>query len=123
MYKDLAKYYDKIYYWKDYEDESVKIHGLIKKYKRSAGNEMLDVACGTGNHIQHLRKYYNITGVDLNREMLDAAKKKLPKTKFIQGDMRKFHAGKKFNVILCLFSAIAHMLTINDLQKTLKNFY
>ena len=38
MYKDLAKYYDKIYYWKDYEDESVKIHGLIKKYKRSAGN-------------------------------------------------------------------------------------
>ena len=123
IYRELAKFYDRIYYWKDYKNESHKIHNLIKKYKRSQGNEMLDVACGTGNHMLYLKKYCKITGIDLNREMLAFARKKLPKTKFIRGDMRKFHAHKKFDVIVYLFSAIAHMLTISDLQKAIKNFY
>ncbi len=33
MYKKLAKYYDLIYHWKDYEKEAYSIKNLIKKYK------------------------------------------------------------------------------------------
>lgn len=122
MYKELAKYYDKIYYRKDYKAESEKIHRLIRKYKKTNGNEMLDVACGTGNHIQYFKKYYNITGVDLNREMLAIAKKKIPRAKLTLGDMRTFRLNKKFDIIVCLFSAIGYMLRIRDLQKTINNF-
>ncbi len=122
MYKQLAKYYDKIYSFKDYKTESVKIHSLIKKYKKSKGKEMLDVACGTGNHIQYLKKYYDITGLDLDKDMLSIAKKKYPGIKFHNRDMRRFDLKKKYDVIVCLFSAIAHLTNKADLKKAIRNF-
>ncbi|MBK8549923.1 MAG: class I SAM-dependent methyltransferase [Ignavibacteria bacterium] len=120
MYNQLAKYYDKIYQWKDYKTECEKIHALIKRYKKTSGKEMLDVACGTGNHIQYLNKYYNITGLDLDKDMLKIAKEKFPGVKFHSGDMRNFDLGKKYDVIVCLFAAIAHLLTKTDLKKAIK---
>jgi len=122
MYKQFAKYYDSIYRWKDYKAESEKIRALVKKYKTSRGKELLDVACGTGNHIQYLKKYFNITGVDIDKDMLRIARKKFPDIRFIQGDMRTFGLNKQFNVIVCLFSAIGHLKTYSNLEKTIANF-
>ena len=122
MYKQFAKYYDSIYQWKDYESESKTLRTIMRKYKTSRGKEMLDVACGTGNHIQFLKKYFNITGVDIDKDMLRIARKKLPDIKFIRGDMRNFKLNKQFDVIVCLFSAIGHLKTYTNLEKTIKNF-
>lgn len=122
MYKQLAKYYDKIYSSKDYKSECDKIHSLIKEFKKSKGKEMLDVACGTGNHIQYLKKYYNITGIDLDKEMLKVAKKKFRDVKFRNSDMRKFDLKKKYDIIVCLFAAISHMTNKTQLRKAIKNF-
>jgi ubiquinone/menaquinone biosynthesis C-methylase UbiE len=122
MYKQFAKYYDSIYKWKDYKAESEKIVALIKEFKTSRGKEMLDVACGTGSHIQYLKRYFNITGVDLDKDMLGIARKKFPDVKFIRGDMRNFKLNKQFDVIVCLFSAIGHLRTYANLGKTIKNF-
>lgn len=122
MYKLTAKYYDKIYHWKDYGKESEKIKSLIKKYKKSDGNEMLDAACGTGNHIPYLKDQFDITGLDLDKDMLKEAGKKHPDIKFIRGDMRTFKIRKNFDVILCMFSAIAYMHTKVNLRKAIRNF-
>jgi len=81
MWNELAKHYDEIYYWKNYRKESEKIHRIIKKYKKTKGREILDVACGTGNHIQFLKRHYKITGIDLNQVMLRQARKKISKIK------------------------------------------
>jgi ubiquinone/menaquinone biosynthesis C-methylase UbiE len=123
MYKQFAKYYDSIYGRKDYKTESEILRNLIKKYKKSRGKDLLDAACGTGNHIQFLKKYFNVTGLDLDRDMLKIARKKLPDVKFFRGDMRSFNFSKKFDVIVCLFSAIAHVKTYVGLEKTFKNFF
>lgn len=69
---------------------------MIKNYKKSDGNEMLDVACGTGSHIPYLKDQFNITGLDLDKDMLNEAGKKLPGIKFVTGDMRTFKLKKKF---------------------------
>lgn len=122
LYNQLAKYYDKVYSSKDYKSESEKIHSLIKKLKKTNGKEMLDVACGTGNHIQYLRKHYSITGIDLEKEMLRVAKKKIQGIKFLQGDMRTFDLNKQFDVIVCLFAAIAHLTNKIQLNKAIRNF-
>lgn len=122
QYKELAKYYDASYHWKDYKKESESVHLLIKKYKKSNGKDLLEVACGTGNHIQYLKKNYNITGIDLNKQMLDIAKKKFKGIEFIKEDMRSFNLKKKFDVIVCLFSSIAYMMNKTELKKTIKNF-
>ena len=90
MYKQLAKYYDKIYSGKDYKSESEKIHSLIMKFKKTNGKELLDVACGTGNHIKYLKKYYNITGIDLFKEMLKLAKNKFTGGKILSGRYEDF---------------------------------
>lgn len=122
QYKEIAQYYDKIYSWIDYKSECKNVHSIIRKYKKSKGKEMLDVACGTGNHIRYLKKYYTITGIDLDKEMLKVAKEKIPDVKFYQGDMRTFDLKKHFDVIVCLGAAISKMTSRVRLKQTIKNF-
>src|SRR3989339_48710 len=75
MYKGLAKYYDLIYNWKDYKKEAGKIKKLISKYKKSGGNDLLEAGCGTGRHLKFFEDKFFCMGMDINKEMLDAANK------------------------------------------------
>ena len=122
MYKELAKYYDLIYHWKDYETEANTIKELFKKYKNSDGNKLLDVGCGTGTHLKYFRNDFSCTGIDINNEMVEVAKSKIPDVIFVQGDMVDFNLKTNFDVILCLFSSIGYVKTYSNLEKTLKNF-
>src|SRR5207249_4963534 len=98
-------YYDAIYSRKNYENESNKLHQFIQRYKKSAGDTLLDVACGTGNHLKYLKQWYDVEGLDINPTMLKQAKKKHPRITFHRGDMCSFILRKRFAVITCLFSA------------------
>lgn len=122
MYKSLAKYYDLIYSKKDYKKESQRIKDLIKKNKKSKGKELLEVACGTGNHLKYLKKDFKCTGIDLNQEMLNIAKKKVKGPKFKKANMTNFQINKKFDVLICLFSSIGYTKTYPNLIKTINNF-
>jgi ubiquinone/menaquinone biosynthesis C-methylase UbiE len=122
MYKKLAKYYDIIYSWKDYEKEVNIIKKLIKKYKKSNGTELLDVGCGTGKHLEYLKYDFSCTGCDINLEMLDEARENVENVFFIQADMITLDLKKKFDIIICLFSSIGHVKTYNNLEQTIHNF-
>ena len=123
LYRELAKYYDKVYHWKDYTVETEKIKELIKQHKTTPGNSLLEVGCGTGHHIQHLQDTYQCTGVDVNKEILEVAREKLPDTEFIQANMITMDLGRKFDVITCLFSSIGYVKTYANLEKALNRFY
>ena len=99
MYKELAKYYDLIYSWKDYEKETAKINKLIKKQKNSDGNKLLDVACGTGKHLEYLKKKFSCTGIDLNEEMIAIAKSNISDISFDQADMINFNLNEFINAL------------------------
>lgn len=122
MFSKSAQYYDEIYASldKDYSAEADKAHKIIQKYKQSKGKLLLDVACGTGAHAGPLSKHYKVEGLDLDPEMLLAAKKKHPKIRFHQGDMTDFDLGHQFDVIVCLFSSIGYVKTKSRLQKAIK---
>ncbi|RPI17998.1 MAG: class I SAM-dependent methyltransferase [Ignavibacteriae bacterium] len=122
MYKELAKYYDIIYRWKDYAMEAEKVYQIIHDYRKSDGNDLLDAACGTGEHAKYLQDYFKITGVDSSPYMLEIARKKVKKASFIKGDMRNFKLNKQFDAIVCLFSAIAHLKDYNKLEQAISNF-
>src|SRR3990167_10492121 len=109
IFKDLAKYYDLIYSWKNYKDESDKIKSLIKKHIKSSSNELLEIACGTGKHIQYLKNDFSVLATDMNKDMLTVAKKNFPSVKFKQLNMIDFNLNKKFDVVICLFSSIAYV--------------
>jgi ubiquinone/menaquinone biosynthesis C-methylase UbiE len=117
-----AAFYDALYSWKDYQAESRKLHDIIRQYKQSAGDTLLDVACGTGQHLQYLREYYTVEGLDLEPHLLKIAHERLPDLALHLGDMQSFDLGKKFDVVVCLFSSIAYVKTVDALNRTLENF-
>ena len=121
MYRQLANYYDEIYDFKNYQKEAEKIETLIQQYKKSAGNSLLDVACGTGNHIAYLKQHYNVEGLDFSPEMLRIARKKHPEIVFHRGEMTSFKLKNRFDIITCLFSAIGHVKTKARMRRAVWN--
>lgn len=122
QYGELAKYYDLLYQWKDYQKEAGIIRELVARYKTSQGNSLLDVGCGTGKHLQHLVNKFDCVGMDASEQMLEQARRNVRGGKFVQGDMVNFNLGRQFDVILCLFSSIGYVRTYSRLGMTLKNF-
>ncbi|MGB7969989.1 MAG: class I SAM-dependent methyltransferase [Methanobacterium sp.] len=123
LYEKYAAYYDKIYSYVDYEGESKFINWAVNEHKTSSGVELLDVACGTGSHALILKNDFNITGLDINENMLKIAREKVVEANFVQGDMKKLEINVKFDVIICIFSAIHYNTNYKELECTLKNFY
>ena len=122
IHNQLAKYYDKVYSFKDYLDEAVRLQNLIIKYLESGGNTLLDVACGTGLHIKYLKDDFSCTGVDRSRSMLKIARKNAKGVTFKEADMKSLRLGKQFDVIICLLSSIGYIRTLSNLEKTIHNF-
>ena len=57
MFAQTAHYYDKFYAFKDYAGEAEILLTLIHTHLRSGGKQLLDVACGTGLHMEHLKAH------------------------------------------------------------------
>ena len=123
MFTLSAHLYDKIYLTrgKDYEADAQSVHELVKANLKSGGNTLLDVACGTGIHLNYLKNYFDCEGLDLDEKMLEAAKKKLPEMKFHQGNMLDFDLGRQYDIITCLFSSIGYVKTVPNLKQAAAN--
>jgi ubiquinone/menaquinone biosynthesis C-methylase UbiE len=125
LYKQLANYYDKFYYIKNYKNEVDFILEIFKRYKIKM-KSILDVACGTGNHANLLAsKGFNIVGVDLNEEILKIARKKVKKGVFVKGDMKNLNTvvSGEYDAALLLFNSILYNTNKHDFMKTLKGIY
>lgn len=122
QYSSLAKYYDQVYQWKDYRREAAKIRKLIREHKVSKGNDLLDVGCGTGKHVQCLCGNFRCVGVDASERMLEVARKNAPGVEYIRSGMTDLKLGRQFDVVLCLFSSIGYLTTRNELRKAIDNF-
>jgi len=122
LYQELGKYYDLIYSKKDYKKESEVVKGLINKYKKSDGNALLDVACGTGRYLAFLKDNYKCTGTDINEGILAVARKNVKGVEYHKADMINFNLHKQFDIITCLFSSIGYVKTYENLKRTIDNF-
>jgi len=115
-YVRMSQVYDLIYTnRKDYAAEAAQVARLIGEYCPPA-TSLLDVACGTGLHDQYLARRFALTGTDLSPEQLAVARQRLPDVALHLADMRTMDLGSRFDAVTCLFSAIGHMTTIEDLQ-------
>ncbi len=121
MYQS-ANLYDALYAGaKDYAKESQRLHELIEQHKTGAGKKLLDVACGTGQHLFFLQNYYQVEGLDINPDFISIAERKLPEATIHKQDMMSFNIPTKFDVITCLFSSIGYTRTYESLASTLQN--
>ncbi|MGP8072356.1 MAG: class I SAM-dependent DNA methyltransferase [Thermoplasmata archaeon] len=122
QFHELAEYYDPLNAAKDYRGESAHLESIARRFGRPGRTTWLDVACGTGRHLEYLSKRHSTVGVDGSPEMLRIARCRLPGVQLVRGDMRTFRLDRRFDVVSCLFSAIGHLRTEEDVRRTFANF-
>lgn len=116
MFTRSARFYDAVYSFKDYAAEAAKVDALIKR-RNPGARTLLDVACGTGKHLEHLHGRYDAEGLDLDPELLAIARERLPGIRLHEGDMATFDLGRRFDAVICLFSSIGYARTVEDLNR------
>jgi SAM-dependent methyltransferase len=119
MFSKSQRYYDALYSWKDYAQEAAHVKRLIAAHKRSDGNALLDVACGTGGHVPYLRDNFAYEGLDLDPGMLAIARERFPDVVFHHDDMANFALDHQFDVVTCLFSSIGNVKTKPRLRQAI----
>jgi SAM-dependent methyltransferase len=114
MFTRSSRFYDLIYSSKNYRQEVDHLLAIIHA-RLPGAKTILDVACGTGEHLRYLPDF-NRTGLDLDPELLRVARAKLPNVSLIQSDMTAFDLSRQFDVVLCLFSAIGYAISVKKLN-------
>jgi SAM-dependent methyltransferase len=110
-YDVFAPFYDAVQ--GDRADHSAYIRSLIEEHHPEA-RTLLELACGTGSVMKQLASSYEVTGVDRSEAMLAVAREKLPDARLVEGDMTTVDLGETFDVVLCAFDSINHLLRFEE---------
>jgi len=120
VFRRSARLYDAVYASiRDYPREAAELDRLIQE-RRPGARTLLDVACGTGAHLEHLTGY-EVEGLDLDPEMLGVARERLPNVPLHEGDMADFDLGKRFDAVVCMFSSIGYVRTAERLRSAVSS--
>ena len=124
MFSESAELYDLIYSsFKDYEAETEALAGILRSANPDC-RTVLDVACGTGEHARLLgeRHGFEVDGIDLEPAFVRIAAGKNPSGRFAVADMTHFDLGRRYDAVICLFSAIGYVRTLEGLRDTFRCF-
>ena len=124
LFAESADLYDAIYgAFKDYAAESVAIATLVRTAHPNA-HTILDVGCGTGEHAKYLLTSHGFTvdGLDLDPRLLAVARRKLPNARFFEADMGTFALHRRYDVVMCLFSSIGYLKTLDRVTAAFRCF-
>lgn len=112
IYDLFAPYYDAV--TGDSSTETAFIDSIIM-HAHPQPATLLEVACGTGGIIASLAGRYQVAGLDISPGMLAVARKKLPAGIPLHlADMSSFKLDAKFDVVICVYHGINHLLRFSD---------
>lgn len=129
FYDVFSSDYDKFVNWQGRLASEMPF--LEEKLRDYGARSVLDTACGTGMHsIQLAKDGFEAFGCDLSHDMVkvanENAKQYNASVSFFQagfGELGQKAAGKKFDAVLCLGNSLPHVVDLEHLQATLKDFY
>ncbi len=110
-YEQFAPFYDAV--MDDPGPRAARVNSWIERYRPDA-RSVLEVGCGTGSILVRLTTTAALTGLDRSPEMLAIAARKIPDASFVEADMASFSIGRRFDVVLCIFDSINHLLTLEE---------
>ncbi|MBN1857006.1 MAG: class I SAM-dependent methyltransferase [Dehalococcoidia bacterium] len=95
----------------------LRIVGLLVIPRVDATARVLDLCCGTGQLAGELsERGYRVVGLDGSRQMLHYARKNAPGVHLLQADARCFGLRSAFDVVLCTFDSLNHILSVDELE-------
>ena len=121
-YNVFAQYYDDLTRNIDYKKRAEYFDSIIKKFKVTPNNILLDLACGTGSISEQMALLgYDVIGIDNSMEMLNIALDK----KFDSGlniqylcqDMCNIDMFGTIDVTICALDSINHLSSLDDVRK------
>ena len=117
FYKDISIYYDKIF-----PLNSAAVEFLEKEF--DGKKKILDLACGDGKYSDSiLSPDRSVTGLDLDKGMLEEAEKKYDQKnniKFVYGDMLELSSvfkRDKFDGVFCIGNSLVHLTSVDKIKK------
>jgi SAM-dependent methyltransferase len=114
-----SELYDAVYGHLDYEGSASAIEEVIRSRNPSASS-LLDVACGTGRHLEVWRGCFErVVGADIDAGMLAVARDRIPDVALHRADFTDFDLGERFDAVTCLFSSIGYAATGDKLDAAL----
>ncbi|MDQ3849121.1 MAG: class I SAM-dependent methyltransferase [Actinomycetota bacterium] len=116
MFKKSALLHDVAYGDKDYAAEAAAVCAEVRAGHPQA-RDLLDVACGTGRHLEQLSARYRVEGGDLNPLLLERARARCPGVPLHQLDMTEFSLDRSYDVVTCLFSSIGYAGTVERMRR------
>lgn len=122
LYTELAEIYEKMYAtFIDYKEEYLFYSRILKKYNKQS---VLELGSGTGNLSRYFDENgFEYLGLDLNKEMIEIAKRKNPSCNFMEGDMRNFKLQHPMESIIITGRSISYLLKNEDINSAFKNIH
>lgn len=123
-YTDFAKYYDILTDNVDYNDIAFYYSDILQEYGSKKG-KLLDLGCGTGNLTARLERlgFSDITGCDLSQDMLNLAKKKSERIKWLRVDMRDLPFENEFDAVIATLDSINHLKDEKAIDQAFDGIY
>lgn len=121
LYADLAGYYDQFCAEVDYAEQCLFAQRAFACFASSGGRDYLDLACGTGQHLQHMAGHGFVpSGLDNSSEMLARTATRVPQAQLLLCDLAAFTQVEEFDLITCFLYSIHYSHPIASLEKTLR---
>lgn len=118
-YDKFLDYYEEIVRWinSPLEDEVEFLkEDCIKEYYPLA-KTILELACWTWIVAKEfIKSGFDVTGLDINEKMLLKAEKNIWKQNIVLWDMTNFDLWKTYDVVLCNYNSICHLITWKEWQ-------
>lgn len=118
MFTKTARFYDALYSFKDYAAASRQLTAIIRQECPDA-RTLLDVGCGTGRHLEALAGEFEVSGVDIEPGLVAVARERNPGADIRVADMTTLDTGRTYDVVTCLFSAIAYVETRERMEASI----
>jgi SAM-dependent methyltransferase len=119
-YERFARFYDAA--MDDPSPRGARVLGSIERYLPRASS-VLELGCGTGSILAQLTAFPVLTGLDRSPEMLAVASQKVPSARLLQGDIEQFWLGERYDVVVCVFDTLNHLLTFDAWQSMFEAVY
>ncbi len=121
LYVDLSAYYDGFCHDVNYAEQCDFTKRAFDCFAESSGNNYLDLACGTGQHLSLMHnKGFTVTGLDNSQHMLNATALRCPSAALMLCDLASFAVDARFDLMSCFLYSIHYSHPIAALTKTLK---
>jgi SAM-dependent methyltransferase len=114
-YQRFAPFYDEV--MDDPSPRASRVIDAIDRYRTGAAS-LLELGCGTGSLLARLTDVPTLVGLDRSPEMLAVAGGKVPRAELVQGDLSSFSLGRRFDVVICVFDTLNHLLTFGAWRST-----